>query len=271
MNNFKKSYGYIYVLIETDSDHPLFGDIRYVGQSTKKKPQERLNNHLSSAISGRSHRDNWIVRLKNKKLKPIMRLIYDANNQDDLDNAEIYWIKYFREQGCRLVNRTAGGGGLNGFKHSEETKKKMSLAGTGKAKSEEHCKKISLAKKGKSTITEEGRRRISEAVKNRIIKDSTRRKLSEGRLGKKNPMFGHSFSEEHRKKISEAGMGRKVSEETRIHQSKMKGGRAFKDQHGNVYFNIRKTAELLGIKHQNLWANLHKKAKQTNGYIFEFI
>lgn len=52
------------------------------------------------------------------------------------------------------------------------------------------------------------------------------RKISEGKLGDKNPMFGKKLSEEHRKKISEANSGnknwnygKKASEETRKKQS----------------------------------------------------
>ena len=55
-----------------------------------------------------------------------------------------------------LRNRTDGGDGSRGFKHSEETKQKMRKPKTEehkkklqKPKSEKHCKNISLGKKGK--------------------------------------------------------------------------------------------------------------------------
>ena len=71
-------------------------------------------------------------------------------------------------------------------KHSEETKKKISEANTGKHFSEEHKRKMSEAKIG-ITFSEEHKKKLSEALS-----------------GEKNPNFGKHFSEEHRKKISQS-------------------------------------------------------------------
>ena len=53
-----------------------------------------------------------------------------------------------------------------GYKHTEESKRKMSLAKIGVPKSEEHKRHISEANKGK-VITEEVRRHMSEGWKRR--------------------------------------------------------------------------------------------------------
>lgn len=53
-----------------------------------------------------------------------------------------------------------------GYKHTEESKRKMSLAKIGVPKSEEHRRHISEANKGK-VITEEVRRHMSEGWKRR--------------------------------------------------------------------------------------------------------
>lgn len=77
-----------------------------------------------------------------------------------------------------------------GFKHSEYSKRKMSISQKGRKHSKETRKKMSLWQIG---------RKLSE---------ETKRKISETEKGKK--VF---FSKEHKKKLSKAGKGRIFSEE----------------------------------------------------------
>lgn len=89
-------------------------------------------------------------------------------------------------------NITIGGEGVSGYKHTEETKKKMSQAlkgennpNYGKPCSEQTKKKISKANKGK--------RRTEEV----------RKKLSETHSGENNPNYGKHHTEEAKRKMSE--------------------------------------------------------------------
>lgn len=106
-----------------------------------------------------------------------------------------------------LLNKTDGGEvGSLGYKHSEETLKKISEANkgkpahnTGKSMSAESRKKLSDATKNRKPISIETRKKLSDA-----LKGNTRNK-------------GNSASEETRKKMSEAHQGKlrsKHSEET---------------------------------------------------------
>ena len=45
--------------------------------------------------------------------------------------------------------------------------------------------------------------------------DETKKKISESKIGEKNPNFGKHFSEEHKKKISESHIGKHHSEESK--------------------------------------------------------
>jgi hypothetical protein len=95
----------------------------------------------------------------------------------------------------------------SGRKHSEEIKKKISLANKGKKLfplSEEHKRKISEANKGKKH-SEEAKRKIGEASRGRKFSEEHRRKIKENHKG----MLGKKLSEEHKKKISEALKGSK--------------------------------------------------------------
>ena len=95
-----------------------------------------------------------------------------------------------------------------GFKHTEETRKKMSESGKGKIISEETRRKISEAQLGSKNHmfgkhpSEETRKKLSEAHKGK-------------ELGKDNPMFGKYHSKETRKKMSEAHKDKHPSEETK--------------------------------------------------------
>jgi hypothetical protein len=91
-----------------------------------------------------------------------------------------------------LLNRTEGGDGVSGLKHSEKTRKQISLSSSGcnnpnfgKPRSEEFKEKLRSKLKGKP-LSEETRKKMSEAAKVRKI----------------NGMQGKRHTEETKKKIS---------------------------------------------------------------------
>lgn len=86
--------------------------------------------------------------------------------------------------------------GMKGKKHSEDTKHKMSKVRKGKIKTLEHCHNLSISLKGK-TRTDEVKKAQSERQKGRKLTIEWRRKIAEA--GK-----GRVFLEETRKKISES-------------------------------------------------------------------
>jgi len=106
-----------------------------------------------------------------------------------------------------------------GKKHSEETKRKISLTqkrkkhGVGKKISKKNRRKISEAQKGNQhwlgkKHSEKSKKKMSRVWKSRIITKEIRKKMSEAQKGK-------ILSEEHKKKIGEGNKGKKISEETK--------------------------------------------------------
>ena len=95
-----------------------------------------------------------------------------------------------------------------GRTHTDESKKKMSLAKKGKKFSEEQLKKLAEDRKLRPPMSEETKKKMSEAGKRRRVSEETRRKMSESSKGRK-------MSEESRRKISASTKGKVVSEETR--------------------------------------------------------
>lgn len=77
---------------------------------------------------------------------------------------------------------------------SEETRRKMSKAQSGKKLSEEHKKKISVSNKGKN--------------KGKRASEETRKKISEACKGKKNGFYGKKHSKEMKQILSEKKKGR---------------------------------------------------------------
>lgn len=138
---------------------PQTHEIRYVGQ-TRSGLDRRLYIHCYRSPSRKNNRTayvyKWIDTLLRKGLKPYITEL-QALPVDHLNNAEIYWIAYFKGTGCRLTNTQSGGNG--GW---------------------EHMKGKPSAFKGK-TVTPEARALISSKLKGRKLPEQTRRKMSVAR------------------------------------------------------------------------------------------
>jgi hypothetical protein len=133
------------------------------------------------------------------------RIIFLKQNliENDAFKHEKYMIALFgrKDLGTGILhNRTDGGDGISGYKHTPETKKSLSDMKTGR-KRKPH--------------SEETKRKISQANKGRIVSEETRKKLSEMQKGK-------TLSEETKNKISKIHKGKIVSDETKKKMGKSK-------------------------------------------------
>jgi hypothetical protein len=115
---------YIYTL-----ENPETNEIRYVGKTTNIK--RRYYQHTSKKVCKKlsnKHLGNWLLSILNKDLKPLLNIIEECEN--NWAQSEIYWIEQFKHWGFSLINYTKGGEGFS-HKHSEESKKRMSIAQKG--------------------------------------------------------------------------------------------------------------------------------------------
>jgi hypothetical protein len=96
---------------------------------------------------------------------------------------EVLLISCLKEMGYQLTNLTDGGEGASGAKRTIETRKKMSLAQTGKTRSKEAVEKIASKLRGRKH-TEEHKRKISLGGKGRVVSDETKERMSAWQKGK---------------------------------------------------------------------------------------
>ena len=184
-----------------------------------------------------------------KAPKDKSRIIFLKKNltEEEAFKHEIYMIAVFGRKDLGtgiLLNMSDGGQGSSGYKHtkkaidkirksstgrvvSEQTRKKISESHKGKKGhklSEEHKLKISSALKGRVPHNKgispslEVRKKISEAIKGKIVSDETRKKISKIHKGKK-------LSEEQKERLREVNTGKKMLEETKRKLSLINSGK----------------------------------------------
>lgn len=109
----------------------------YIGQVYNKTIYDRFKRHIKSACqNSKSYIDRAINKYGSENF--ICELIDTANNLEELDKKEIYWIKYYNSTDTNIgYNLTLGGDGGNTYlcKSKEEMniiKSKISAANYGK-------------------------------------------------------------------------------------------------------------------------------------------
>lgn len=161
----------------------------YIGQTSnleerrKKHSYPAKNNKINDVLINNPNRYEYFI------------LAEGDFSDKTLDEMEIYAISIFKTNKYKypdksVFNFTDGGGGIRGFRHSDETKTKISEAGKGRVWSDESKKKLSNSLKGHvgwnkgKSISDEHKKKISESMKGRTISDETKEKLSKLNMGK---------------------------------------------------------------------------------------
>jgi len=139
----------------------------------------------------------------------VFAVVEIVDNVNDLLAREQYWIDK-EEVVTKGYNLAPKAGSLLNFKHTDETKGKMSEAHIGLPRSDEHKRNLSIANTGKK-MSEEARQKMREAKlgkKRGPMSDETKAKIVAKAIGRK-------ASEEAKEKMSKAKLGKLPSEETK--------------------------------------------------------
>jgi hypothetical protein len=128
--------------------------------------------YIGKGSNGRAYTKHYKIPVPNDKSNIV--LLETNLSENKAFEIEIFLINYYGRKDLGtgiLYNRTNGGEGCSGMKHSDESKNKLSNANKGKILSYEHCQKLSNAKIGKSRLkfSIEHRLKISNANRNRSI------------------------------------------------------------------------------------------------------
>lgn len=172
----KKDYEFVvYKIIHNDSDKT------YIGITTNY--QRRLREHFVGHDGSCPYLHYAINKYGQENFQH--EIICYCNSWEELCQKEIEYIKQFETKVPNGYNLTDGGGGSLGFSPTKETRAKMSKIHKGKI------------------VSKETRAKMSKKLMGRIASIETRKKISESHKGKKMA----PFSEEHKRKLSESKMG----------------------------------------------------------------
>lgn len=256
----------IYALLD-----PYTNEVRYIGK-TKYSLTHRLSGHLQSKQN--NHRCNWIASIVKQGKLPNIILIEQTYHWEE---AEIFWISYFKFLGARLVNSTSGGEGscftgeslgnirriLTVRNKSDKQRNAVSIKLKNRVISEQQRKDISKALTG-NKATEETKAKLSlkqiqinlekpdvkqarlfglDKARRRPCSEEKKKRLSESQKGNSPPNKGKPMLEEQKIKLSLAKKGKpghKHTEEYKQYMSNVLKGRTFTDEHKQKLSKARK-------------------------------
>lgn len=186
---------YIYLLTD-----PRTSEVRYVGKSIH--PERRLVEHL--ACKRNNYVTAWVKSLCADGAKPNLLVIEEVAEGDSWEDAERFWIAFFRLAGADLTNLTDGGEGgqRNPPPH---VRYRIGAANRGKKLPEELCRRLSEMRRGKKQPPSYSEK-LAERNRRAVFTEERRRKIGEAQKGK-------TLSESHRASISAAQRGRKKTQE----------------------------------------------------------
>ena len=153
---------------------PATFEIRYIGKSVNGLKRPATHTYPTVLEKDKTYKGNWIRQLVSKGLTPIIKVVQELNNLNEINEAEKYWIQYFKDLGAPLTNSTKGGMGRCGLSHTEETKKKI-------AEGQKNRKILRGKDHGMygRKLTNEEKKLISERTKEKMNDPLLREHLSE--------------------------------------------------------------------------------------------
>lgn len=152
---------YVYMIFDVN------GKPRYVGKGSGKRWQTHLTNSHNKQLRG-------MLKSADEEM-PIVIVRDNMVEADafDLENKLILTLGRKDQRKGPLLNHTDGGDGVSGLRHSEKSRRDMSLAKKGikyGPRPKWHGEAISQGRKGYKP-TDEARKNMSDAAKRRIARD----------------------------------------------------------------------------------------------------
>lgn len=169
--------------------------------------------------------------------------ILQTCKEDELNELEIYYIDSYQSYNNKFGMNLREGGGSKG-RHSEESKRKMSISRTGK------------------TLSKESRNKISESHKGLIMSDETKKKIGIANKGR-------ILTGESRMKMSVAKKGKRISKETEF-----RGKPLIQYDKYNLfiaeYSSLIEAEKITNVFRSNISQVCNNKRKTAGGFIWKF-
>ena len=169
----------------------------YIGKSINDAKKKRVQKHFTGY-------GNKLIKQAIAKYGVdifTVEILHDGIIPELLDSYEIEAIAKYNTIAPNGYNLTTGGGGKSGYKHSEETRRKIGDSQRG----EKHYLY------GKP-FPEDAKRKMSESKKGKKLSAAHRQKMSESQKGEKNGFYGKKHTPESRQKMSNSLKGMMVGE-----------------------------------------------------------
>lgn len=145
---------------------PITQQLRYIGKANN--PEVRCREHLSARfLRPKTHKNHWIKSLLGQAVKPEPFVIEEVPS-DGWQEAERFWIAYFRSIGADLTNLAPGGEGDCG--PEGRARHAAAMRGRKANRTPEHQRKIVEINKARAADPE-WRRKITVAAKVRAERD----------------------------------------------------------------------------------------------------
>lgn len=147
----------IYGLID-----PLTSELRYIGK-TSMPVRLRYNQHVCvGPTAGRTHCRKWIAKLLEAGYRPELEILEIVPSENDWEEAERFWISYWKYIGAKLTNLTDGGShDYIGKPHTSGENEKSAVKRRGVKRTPEQIERM------KAGWTPEGKLRMAEAARQR--------------------------------------------------------------------------------------------------------
>jgi hypothetical protein len=162
-------------------------ELFYIGKGTEKRAWKRAD------------RSELWSRITKKHGRTVQILAYWDTEQEAFDHEKLL-ISCFRDMGKNLINFTDGGDGISGYRHTDETRKKLSENGKKLYSNKEYAKRMAAIRK--EQWTKEAREKASKSSK-KVWTEDVKKQHSE--------ILKKSYSSEEMRKV-QADKNRKYRE-----------------------------------------------------------
>lgn len=250
---------FVYGLCDPDTN-----ELRYIGLTCNGF--QRIKNHYNDSFLEYKHSaiKKWVkhLRLQNKVFNVVYIEYFDKDGLH-VDEAEKFWIEYFRSVGARLLNHEKGGRVRNNLHHYKDVKSK-SLKG--RKKSAQHVQNIKnghTREYGVKLIDDRGNffNSLQEAADFYSTSKSNIQKAVYKEISSYKGI-----------KFTKLGGGAKPDSEIKMKKREKKGRKPvinrIIDNNGVIYQNAKECAKLLNISHRTVFRLLKKEFKHSKLNIY---